>query len=278
MTDNRYLMIPFHGTDLTAVEINGELHVALKPVCEAIGIDWSSQRKRIMRDAILSTCVVITTMQVPGEIQNREVMTLPISHLNGFLFGITASRTKPEVMESLIVYQRECYRVLHDYWIKGAAINPRFATPAMLPTNEITRLVSCIKAEDRAEIREMFHRLLSQLGARFDFPVPPLPAFGAPAPDDLEIAEAFFAALLELQAGGVEFKHHRRDDLLAISLPETGKMLRDAGIEVPPNRRLWKALPKHHAYLETTAVNCRDDKFRHCWIFDRAKLPGFHPA
>lgn len=275
MTDSRYLMVPFHGTDLTAVEVNGELHVALKPVCEAIGIDWSSQRKRIMRDAILSTCVVITTMQVPGEIQNREVMTLPISHLNGFLFGITASRTKPEVMDALIVYQRECYRVLHDYWMKGGATNPRFTIPAMPTTSDLLRLVSSVKDERQPEIRAMLHKHLGNLCERLDLPLPAIEAFGQPARSDLDTADAFFAALLELQAMGVVFDHHRKPELLAVSLPHVRKLLTEAGIECPPDRMLWKAFPLHPAFESTGSVNSRDGFTRKCWIFNRSALPGF---
>lgn len=42
--------------------------VAIRPICEALGIDWSSQKQRIERDEILgSTMVMITTVAADGK-------------------------------------------------------------------------------------------------------------------------------------------------------------------------------------------------------------------
>lgn len=45
--------------------------------------------------------------------------------LNGWLFGIDASRVKPESRDRLIQYQAECFDVLANYFLQGEAINPR---------------------------------------------------------------------------------------------------------------------------------------------------------
>jgi len=39
--------IPFHGTDVLAVEIDGKPHVVLKPAIEALGLDFKSQHRKI---------------------------------------------------------------------------------------------------------------------------------------------------------------------------------------------------------------------------------------
>ncbi len=49
------------------------------------------------------------------------MLCLSLDFINGFLFGINASRVKPEVREHLIRYQRECYRVLADAFLQPAA-------------------------------------------------------------------------------------------------------------------------------------------------------------
>ena len=59
----------------------------------------------------------------------QKVLTLPLTKLNGWLFGVGASRVKPEVRDKLVEYQAECFEVLNDYWQKGQAVNPRTATP-----------------------------------------------------------------------------------------------------------------------------------------------------
>lgn len=117
-------VVEFHGAEIQTFDVGGVPHVALKPIVEAMGMDWEAQHKRVSKDAVLSTCISLTEMQVGG--QRRRVTTLPLDYLNGFLFGIDASRVKPEVRETVIAYQRECYRALADYWLRGKAERPVF--------------------------------------------------------------------------------------------------------------------------------------------------------
>ena len=118
--------ISFNNQSLITVEQNGNHYVAMKPICENIGIDWRAQRQRIVRDEVLcSTVVIITTVAEDGK--NREMLCLPIQYLNGWLFGIDINRCNPEIRDTLIKYKKECYQALHDYWFKGKAertINP----------------------------------------------------------------------------------------------------------------------------------------------------------
>lgn len=118
--------ISFNNQSLITVEQNGNHYVAMKPICENIGIDWRAQRQRIVRDEVLCSTVVIITTVAEDE-KNREMLCLPIQYLNGWLFGIDINRCNPEIRDTLIKYKKECYQALHDYWFKGKAertINP----------------------------------------------------------------------------------------------------------------------------------------------------------
>ncbi|SFP39801.1 P22_AR N-terminal domain-containing protein [Geopseudomonas sagittaria] len=118
--------VSFQGHYLTVITSpTGEHLVAMKPISEAIGLDWKSQYNRIQRHPVLSTCMVVMTMQMPGDDQHRELVCLPLDYLNGWLFGVDASRVKPEIRERLVQYQRECFAALAAYWQQGEAVNPR---------------------------------------------------------------------------------------------------------------------------------------------------------
>lgn len=117
--------VTFNNQELITFEQNGIQYTAMKPICENIGIDWVSQHKRIQRDEVLSsTMVIMTTVAEDGK--KREMVSLPIQMINGWLFGIDVSRVKESAKQLLIKYKKECYQVLHDYWHKGEAVNPRF--------------------------------------------------------------------------------------------------------------------------------------------------------
>ncbi len=108
--------IDFYGDDILAVIIEGgAVYVPVRPICDFLGVDWSAQRQRIMRDPVLSEeieIVVVTTTKRG----NPNVLALPLDMVHGWLFGINANRVKPEVKELLLRYQRECYRILANHF------------------------------------------------------------------------------------------------------------------------------------------------------------------
>lgn len=114
-------LIPFHQHSLITVNHEGRVLVAIRPICEAIGLDRKAQQNRINRDPVLSTCGVIMTLQLPNDDQSRPVAFLDLEYLNGWLFGIDANRVKPELRATVIDYQKHCYHVLFQHFHGKAA-------------------------------------------------------------------------------------------------------------------------------------------------------------
>ena len=124
--------VVFHGHTLTVITgPAGEHLVAMKPIVEAIGLQWEAQLKRIKRHPVMSQGVFI--MNTPSNGGDQQTTCLPLDMLNGWLFGVDASRVRPQIRDTLIQYQRECYAALAAYWQQGEAINPRKRQPKALP-------------------------------------------------------------------------------------------------------------------------------------------------
>lgn len=105
--------VNFHGHSLTVITTgDGQYLVAMRPICEGIGLSWQYQLNRIKRDEVLSACVFSMNMQMPGDDQKREQTFLPLEYLNGWLFGIETNRCPEELRPALLRYRRECYAVL----------------------------------------------------------------------------------------------------------------------------------------------------------------------
>lgn len=112
--------IPFYEDNLIVqLGEDGEIYVALRPIVEALGLDWSGQLQRIKRDPVLSEeiktiSVVITPTQMPRERGEgaKYYVCLPKQYLSGFLFGINANRVREELRESVIKWQREAHLFL----------------------------------------------------------------------------------------------------------------------------------------------------------------------
>lgn len=119
--------IVFNNQKLITFEKDGIQYTAIKPICENIGIDWESQRQRIMRDDVLnSTACMIKVVAEDGRV--REMLSLPLQFLNGWLFGVDSKRVKSEqAKEYLFKYKMECYQALNNYWQSGIAVNKRIS-------------------------------------------------------------------------------------------------------------------------------------------------------
>ena len=89
------------------------------PICDFLGVAWTAQRQRILRDPVLSEELTPVIVTITGTGQEVETLCLPLDYLTGWLFGINATRVKEEVRDRLIRYQRECYKVLAEAFTEG---------------------------------------------------------------------------------------------------------------------------------------------------------------
>lgn len=111
--------VEFYGDEITAVRAaNGIVYIPIRPICRLLDINWDGQRRRILRDPVLAEeakGVVVTT--TPGG--SQEMTCLPLDIISGFLFGINANRVKPKLRERVILFQKECYKVLAEAFQEG---------------------------------------------------------------------------------------------------------------------------------------------------------------
>lgn len=57
----KIITVNFRGDDLYGFENDDGIFVALKPIVESMGMDWSAQLQRVKRDPILAEGMVIMT-------------------------------------------------------------------------------------------------------------------------------------------------------------------------------------------------------------------------
>jgi hypothetical protein len=114
-------IITVNEREILIISSHNEKYVAIKPICEAIGVDYSSQLQKLKEDRILSSTVVLSTT-VGADEKQRKMQTLPIRYVFGWLFRIDSRNVKDEIRESVEKYQRECYDALFDTFTKRTSI------------------------------------------------------------------------------------------------------------------------------------------------------------
>jgi len=146
-------------------EENG-VFIAIKPICEALGIDWPAQRRKLTDDRILSSVVVMmTTTGADGK--QYEMVTLPLEYIFGWLFTIDTSRVKQDAVEAVIRYKKECYETLYRHFIKVSQRQLELTQKELAITEEKARRVLEL-AELRKSIKVMDEQLSAIKQERFN--------------------------------------------------------------------------------------------------------------
>lgn len=133
--------ISIPGTTAQILAVAGDRQmVPIKPVCDALGIDVDSQRKKL-DGADWASTVLITVVAADGK--QREMVAIDADHLPMWLATIQVGRVSPDARPTLIAFQREAAKALRDYFYDGGAINPRATTDQL---DLIQRRVSIVQA------------------------------------------------------------------------------------------------------------------------------------
>jgi hypothetical protein len=114
--------LEFHGGPLPVVRMAGEPYVVLRPVIEALGLDYSSQLKRLKRQP-WGVVVMVTTTGADGKTYQMAAVSRKTFVM--LLASVDVDRVSEATRDKLAVYQTESSEVLDAYWFDGGAINPR---------------------------------------------------------------------------------------------------------------------------------------------------------
>jgi len=164
--------VEFYGDQLTAVLVNiegeSEIYVPVKPISDALGLDWSAQYRRIQRDEVLAEAAhLIAITAIKPERGRPDSLCLPLKFIPGWLFGIQASRVKEELRDKVLRYQRESYDVLAEAFLEGRlTAEPSFGelleadTPAVQAYKVLQQLTRLARSQILLEARLGDHALL----------------------------------------------------------------------------------------------------------------------
>ncbi len=132
-------VIPFYGHDLIAVHLkDGRIAVVLRWLCEGLQLDPQGQLRRIERKTALRDGLIDVEVATAGGPQTMPALILDV--LPGFLFLVDENRAKEEARQDIILFQRECAKVLADHFTRK---HPS-ALPALAETTAATIIIEQI--------------------------------------------------------------------------------------------------------------------------------------
>jgi len=175
MNENTGKFLKFNGKRIVMLGNNGTWWIAIKPICEALGVNYNRQFQNLKSNRILKEMIAEQQM-VAADGRLRNMVCLPESAIYGWIFQIESNSP------GLIDFQWECYRVLYEYFhgaITGRkellsekakaqveinrcmnTLNPEVAykhKQSVLKVNHINALLRKLDAEVLAEEKTLFN-------------------------------------------------------------------------------------------------------------------------
>lgn len=164
---NELVTVDFHGASLIAVRGNtpAETLVAMKPVAEGMGVSWQGQHEKLSKHPVLSTCIKVILMQMPGDDQRREHVFLSLPRLSFWLATIQPNKiANIETRAKVIAYQEECADVLFAHFFSKAVNSEHIEASAELVRrmDGILRMLSHKAAVAERQMEAMAVQLAEQ--------------------------------------------------------------------------------------------------------------------
>lgn len=82
--------LEFNGNKIVFISVDGTYWIALKPICEALNIEYTRSFKNVKNDPILAPELAVQPMQVSknGKSQLRNVTCITEKYIYGWIFSL----------------------------------------------------------------------------------------------------------------------------------------------------------------------------------------------
>lgn len=297
---DRLLPVPFRDVTLYVADKSDEPYVPMKPIVEGMGLDWSSQHKKLVDPSgrWVSRMVFIAIRGTDGK--PRDTLCFPLRKLSGWLMSVDHRRVKPEIRDNILAYQGECDDILWEAWkSRGGLLDRETAEFLSIPQFEgheegsLVPLASQLRAALRVArcfgfygiharaaanqfIKERHH---IDLGAMFGID------FDQACPEDYRqeqvermfigarnpVVNQFWEAYRKLEIESPKsVNHSKKPDIIAINMNQFVEVARDKGLEIPTllelKQNLKESTDPRFVDRRTVSSIITGGKVN-CWVF-----------
>lgn len=153
--------VPFYGSSLEATKVGDKVWVSVRRMCEGIGLDYSGQHQRLSDTSRSpwATTVIVPMYDTMGRVQNA--FCLDLDSVPMWLATIDSNRVGVNVLEKVILFQREAANALRDHF---------FGLPKEAVIKTPTSFLEALRlAADLEEKRIDLEHQIKALGPKAEF-------------------------------------------------------------------------------------------------------------
>ena len=169
-------IVKVNKTDIECPYENEQHYVAVRSICQALGIDYRKQFERIKNDPILKDVVTDTvTASDSTGIRKQAMVCLPVRYVFGWIFTIDDSKVNEKARPTFMQYKRECYDALYEHFFLRSAMYEQRERMLAKKRNELLQL-----EQQKQEASEQIKRIKTEIHEiettpimqlKLDFPV-----------------------------------------------------------------------------------------------------------
>jgi phage antirepressor YoqD-like protein len=108
------VMVPFDGGHIPAALLDGEPHVVLRPVAEALGLTWPQQYARLRADASARLGTVVA--RLPDDEAPRHAVVSDLETFVVWLAGLRSSWLGGSARDEIVTWKRQAGRALREHF------------------------------------------------------------------------------------------------------------------------------------------------------------------
>lgn len=217
--------VEFYNSTIFVVAYQGEPFVPMKPIVVGMGLDWDTQKRKINNS--LRWGHMTLPCETPGGVQ--DMLCIHLKKLNGWMYSVNPEKVKPEIRDSIIMYQEESTHALYEYWNNGCAENPRMKEKRDYfdqQTREYKALISLGRMQglnDKDQAAFASEKMIQRYG-NVDgiFGISPNSISPDHYPEDVQV---FFEMLDKLLETGEIVDHDDRLERVWISMPQAFEVI-----------------------------------------------------
>jgi hypothetical protein len=131
-----------------AAQVDGQPMAALKPMCDAIGLSYAAQYRKLQSRS-WATIALTATVASDGKI--RDMVMIDRRTMTMWLATIDESRVNEDARKRVISFQSEAADALDAYFSAGVAVNPSSLSTFDILRAQIDQLETAQRTADEAK-------------------------------------------------------------------------------------------------------------------------------
>ena len=144
----------------------GEVLIPIRPICDALGVSYERQYRKVCDDEFLSSVVALrATTGADGK--KYEMVCLPLQYVFGWLFTINPANVSEEARPAVKRYRLECYDALYNHFTRSRQRQLDENREEIRLLDEISRAKDTL-SESKASLRNLETKLAKLRAARLD--------------------------------------------------------------------------------------------------------------